>query len=163
MELQATDHKLDLERVRAAEELKPFEDKLLNILNDLVQPDPIINTTEAAAKINDLFLSSEADTEAPVDENDSTKDPNAFLWSLWGLIIQVMRLIPPQHPGQARMISFMQALGRIPPKTLDIWGVSKGDFPRIKFAEANSDCIERAEALVRFSHSPTLFEGPSGV
>lgn len=128
MESNPADQKLDLERVRVAEELKPFEDKLFSILHDLLQPGPIINATEAATKINDLFPSSEDDTETPVDENDSAKDPDAFLWSLWGLIIQVMRLVPPQHPGQTRMMSFMQSLGKLPSRTLDIWGVSEELF-----------------------------------
>jgi hypothetical protein len=128
MESKPADQKLDLERVRVAEELKPFEDKLFSILHDLLQPGPIINAAEAATKINDLFPSSEDDTETPVDENDSAKDPDAFLWSLWGLIIQVMRLGPPQHPGQTRMMSFMQSLGKLPSRTLDIWGVSEELF-----------------------------------
>jgi hypothetical protein len=123
MESHTADEKLDLERVRAAEELKPFEEKLFIILQDLLQPGSTIEAADAAAKINDLFPSNEEDTKAPVDEN--TADPDTFLWSLWGLIIQVMRLVPPQHPGQIRMISFMQALGKIPTRTLDIWGVSK--------------------------------------
>lgn len=123
MESHTSDEKLDLERVRAAEELKPFEEKLFIILQDWLQPGPIIEAADAAAKINDLFPSNEEDSKAPVDEN--TADPEAFLWSLWGLIIQFMRLVPPQHPGQIRMISFMQALGKIPTRTLDIWGVSK--------------------------------------
>jgi hypothetical protein len=122
------DEKLDLERVRAEEELKPFEEKLLGILHDLLQPGPIIEAADAAAKLNELFPLYEDDSEAPVDENDPAADPDAFLWSLWGLIIQVMRLVPPQHPGQIRMICFLQALGKIPTRTLDIWGVSK-DLP----------------------------------
>jgi hypothetical protein len=125
MESHSTDEKLDLERVRAEEELKPLEERLFSILHDLLQPGPIIEAADAAQKINALFPSSEDDTEAPVDENDPAADPDAFLWSLWGLIIQVMRLVPPQHPGQIRMISFLQALGKIPTRTLDIWGVSK--------------------------------------
>lgn len=121
----SADEKLDLERVRAEEELKPFEEKLFGILNDLLQPGPIIEAADAAAKINDIFPLNEDDSEeAPVVENDPAADPDAFLWSLWGLIIQVMRLVPPQHPGQIRMISFLQALGKIPTRTLDIWGVS---------------------------------------
>lgn len=129
MSSHLTDEKLDLERVRVAEELKPFEEKLFSILQDLIQSGPIIEAADAAAKINDLFPSNEEDPEAPVDENNPTADPDAFLWSLWGLIIQVMRLVPPQHPGQIRMISFMQSLGKIPTRTLDIWGVSKA-YPR---------------------------------
>ncbi|KAJ5444517.1 uncharacterized protein N7458_008389 [Penicillium daleae] len=135
MESNPADQKLDLERVRVAEELKPFEDKLFSILHDLLQPGPIINAAEAATKINDLFPSSEDDTETPVDENDSAKDPDAFLWSLWGLIIQVMRLVPPQHPGQTRMMSFMQSLGKLPSRTLDIWGSDQklwSDFPILR-------------------------------
>ena len=128
MESNPADQKLDLERVRVAEELKPFEDKLFSILHDLLQQGPIINAAEAATKINDLFPSSEDDTETPVDENDSAKDPDEFLWSLWGLIIQVMRLVPPQHPGQTRMMFFMQSLGKLPSRTLDIWGVSEELF-----------------------------------
>lgn len=123
MASQEMDEKLDLERARAAEELKPFEEKLFSILHDLLQPGPIIEAADAAAKINDLFPLNKDDTEAPVDENNPAEDPDAFLWSLWGLTIQVMRLVPPQHPGQTRMISFMESLRQIPPRKLDIWGV----------------------------------------
>ncbi|CEJ53947.1 hypothetical protein PMG11_00278 [Penicillium brasilianum] len=133
MESHTADEKLDLERVRAAEELKPFEEKLFIILQDLLQPGPIIEAADAAAKINDLFPSNDEDSKAPVDEN--TADPEAFLWSLWGLIIQVMRLVHPQHPGQIRMISFMQALGKFPTRTLDIWGSEQklwSDFPILR-------------------------------
>ncbi|KAF3393942.1 hypothetical protein F1880_004895 [Penicillium rolfsii] len=129
------DEKLDLERVRAEEELKPFEEQLFNILHDLLQPGPIIEAADAAAKINDLFPSSEDDPKAAVDENDPAADPDTFLWSLWGLIIQVMRLVPPQHPGQIRMISFLQELAKIPTRTLDIWGSEQklwSDFPILR-------------------------------
>lgn len=123
MASQMTDQKLNLEPAREAEELKPHEEKLFSILHDLLQPGPIIEATKAAERINDLFPANEDDTEAPVDENDLAEDPEAFLWSLWGLIIQVMRLVPPQHPGQGRMISFMESLREIPSRTLEIWGV----------------------------------------
>ncbi len=123
MASQITDQKLDLERAREAEELKPHEEKLFSILHDLLQPGPTIEATDAAERINDLFPIDEDDTKAPVDENDPAEDPEAFLWSLWGLIIQVMRLVPPQHPGQERMISFMESLRGIPSRTLEIWGV----------------------------------------
>lgn len=156
------DKKLDLERVRAEEDLKPFEEKLFGILNDLVQPGPIIEAADAAAKINDLFPLNEDDPEAPVNENDPAADPDAFLWSLWGLIIQVMRLVPPQHPGQIRMISFLQALGKMPARTLDIWGVSK-DLSGCQNFQRLTGTTERAEALVRFPHSSPLLEGPFGV
>jgi hypothetical protein len=162
MASHSRDENLDLERVRAEEELKPFEEKLLGILHDLLQPGPIIEAADAAAKINELFPLYEDDSEAPVDENDPAADPDAFLWSLWGLIIQVMRLVPPQHPGQIRMTCFLQALGKIPTRTLDIWGVSK-DLPGCRNFRKLTSITERAEALVRFPYSSPLLEGPFGV
>jgi len=162
MASQIADQKLDLERAREAEELKPHEEKLFNILHDLLQPGPTIEATDAAQRINDLFPANEDNTDAPVDENDPAEDPEAFLWSLWGLIIQVMRLVPPQHPGQGRMISFMESLREIPSRTLEIWGVRQYLFREVKSMKLTRT-TERAEALGRFSHSPALLERSSGV
>lgn len=139
MASQIADHKLDLERAREADELKPYEEKLFSILHDLLQPGATIEATDAAERTNDLFPANNSDSEAPVDENDPAEDPEAFLWSLWGLIIQLMRLVPPQHPGQGRMISFMESLREIPSITLDIWGVRQGLSRDVKVYEADKN------------------------
>ncbi|KAI2789056.1 hypothetical protein POX_e07083 [Penicillium oxalicum] len=136
----STDHStLDLDRVKAAEELKPFEERLFRILHDLVQPGEKVDPTEAAAQINHLFPPSEDSSKAPppepTDENDAATDPEAFLWALWGLIIQVVRLVPPHHPGQERVIALLQALSDLPARSLDIWGSQQelwSDFPILR-------------------------------
>ncbi|KAJ5156937.1 uncharacterized protein N7482_008037 [Penicillium canariense] len=131
----AADEILDLEPVRTAEELKPFEEKLLGILNDLLQPDPKLEASAAAKNIDELFPSNDNTPTGPVDENDTAEDPETFLWSLWGLIIQVMRLVPPNHPGQTRMIAFMESLGQITSGTLNVWGSDQelwSDFPILR-------------------------------
>ncbi|KAJ5483989.1 hypothetical protein N7539_005785 [Penicillium diatomitis] len=117
---------LDLERVKATEEFRPFETKLFNILHDLIQPGNKLEPTAAAAQINDLFPSNEEDSSKAAvsteDQDDAATNPEAFLWSLWGLIIQVMRLVPPRHPGQDQMISLLQSLSELPARSLEIWG-----------------------------------------
>ncbi|KAF7714642.1 Uncharacterized protein PECH_007199 [Penicillium ucsense] len=130
---------LDLERVKAAEEFRPFETKLFNILHDLIQPGNKLEPTAAAAQINDLFPSNGEDSSkaavSPEEQDDAATEPEAFLWALWGLIIQVMRLVPPRHPGQDRMISLLQSLRELPARSLEIWGSEQqlwSDFPILR-------------------------------
>ena len=57
-----------------------------------------------------------------------TKDPEdydaeAFLWVLWGLLLEIVRMIPYSHPKQELLVNFLKTLHRKKVGIATIWGV----------------------------------------
>ncbi|KAJ5688550.1 hypothetical protein N7462_002942 [Penicillium macrosclerotiorum] len=88
MDAPSLDDNISLEACRKQKNLDPFEKRLFCILNDVLQPDVSL-PSEAARLVNKL-----------IEEKNSVKETEDFLWLFWGLVIRCIRLVPHTHPNQ---------------------------------------------------------------
>ena len=105
--------------------------KLYHILKNELQSDSHKTTGEAAAQINELLLvevaepanTSDIDKKSERAETNRTDMIEENLWTFWALLIKIVKLVPYNHAGQGRLLSILEALSRLPPTTVEIWGV----------------------------------------
>lgn len=105
--------------------------KLYHIFKNVLLSDSLTTPAESASQINEL-LSVENSRPVNTSETDENSRPTntsesdaieGFLWNLWGLLIEIVRLVPYRHAGQEKLILMLEALSRLPPTTIEIWGV----------------------------------------
>lgn len=108
--------------------LKPVKDnfvtnsddqRLYDVVAKVVQPDGGMTPAEAAELINQQLLARK------LDQNDDSDVSGAegFLWNFWELLIQIVQLVPHDHPGQIKLMLTMEELRLLPATTMEIWGV----------------------------------------
>lgn len=93
--------------------------KLFDVLSKVLKPKSRTPPAKAAKQISELF---HAEKPAKADGSDSESD-EAFLWNFWEVLIDVVQVIPREHPGQEQVLSVLAELSRLPPTTIEIWGV----------------------------------------
>lgn len=108
--------------------LKPVKDnfvtnsddqRLYEVVAKVVQPDGGMTPAEAAELINQQLLARK------LDQNDDSDVSGAegFLWNFWELLIQIVQLVPHDHPGQIKLMLTMEELRLLPATKMEIWGV----------------------------------------
>lgn len=127
MSLPSAEPELQLETVRTQEDLTELEETLFDILKNALQPPPTSEPAVAAQKINELVPSASSE-----DENANAEEVEGFLWSLWGLVIETIKLVPHQHPGQTQMVDLIESMTQVSERTLTIWGVRSPTSPALR-------------------------------
>lgn len=130
----AADEKLDLTTVTKRDEgISTFSDqdqKIFQVLHDVVQPGQAIMPDAAAEHINQHLHN------LPGRSGDKQKDTEVvedFVDSVWSLLTSIAENTPYNHPAQDRLIDFMQALVQKLDGNYSFWGVSlkkMNDFRR---------------------------------
>lgn len=129
----------------------PHEESILAVFGDALRStkdDSDIEHVSPAAAITLNMLCPPID-----DKNDKSNKNNpavvtveAFLWSLWTLLLGIVRVVPhnTEHPGQATLVSILDALRQLPRGTVSVWGNSDmqlwRDLPLFvpRFTESNA-------------------------
>jgi Protein of unknown function (DUF3632) len=94
--------------------------RIFDILNMYLQPNATLSPTNAAQEIDKLFP-----LKRPREEGRENEEPESFLLEMWGVVISVAEQIPWRHPGQTRLVEFIQALKDLPDTTtvqMEYWG-----------------------------------------
>lgn len=92
--------------------------KRYHIFKDLLQYDNPTTPVEAARQIDELIS-----TKKGVEGESEIDFVEGYLWYLWGLLIDIVKLVPYNHAGQGKLLSTLEALSQLPPTTMKIWGV----------------------------------------
>lgn len=111
--------------------LSGFDWQLYHILKKELLSNSLTTAGGAAAQINELLLVEIAE---PANTSDIDKNPERAeinrtdmieenLWTFWVLLIKIVKLVPYNHAWQGRLLSILEALSRLPPMTIEIWGV----------------------------------------
>ena len=102
-------------------------ERIFHILNTYLQPNNPDNATDgtlsaaanaAAQEIDKLFRSHSLPLNRPTkkkdDDDTENEEPGSFLWEMWEIVISVAQQIPWKHPGQTKLVEFIQALKDLP-------------------------------------------------
>lgn len=108
-----------------------FDWQLYHILKKELLSHSLTTARDAAAQINELLLVEDAEptNTSDIDKNPERAETNRTdmieenLWTFWTLLIKIVKLVPYNHAGQGRLLSILEALNRLPPATIEIWGV----------------------------------------
>ncbi|OJJ50303.1 hypothetical protein ASPZODRAFT_128923 [Penicilliopsis zonata CBS 506.65] len=90
--------------------------KIFSLLSDLLTAK--LDPSTAAQQINRLFPRPDGILPATYLE-----DVDEFLWIFWGMVIEIIQLVPYQHRAQEYMLSMLQSLSGISQATVKIWSV----------------------------------------
>ena len=101
--------------------------RIFHILNTYLQPNHDIDNlnaggtlpaANAAAQDIDKLFPLNWPTKKKDDDDIENEEPGSFLWEMWEIVISVAQQIPWKHPGQTKLVEFIQALKDLPePKT----------------------------------------------
>ncbi|KAL1896736.1 hypothetical protein Sste5346_004368 [Sporothrix stenoceras] len=129
----------------------PHEESILAIFSDALKSkeddsDIELVSTAAAIALNMLCPSIDDKSDKNDKDNDTVVTVEAFLWSLWTLLLGIVRIVPhdTQHPGQATLVGILDALRDLPRGTVSVWGNSDmqlwRDLPLFvpRFTESNA-------------------------
>ncbi|KAK1763834.1 hypothetical protein QBC33DRAFT_548713 [Phialemonium atrogriseum] len=87
---------------------------------------PLFRALDSALNSADAVESSAAEAASSIcgflPASASTDDVEEFLWTFWGLLIQVSRAVPHDHAGQQILVNIVKDLhGKDPAATVKIW------------------------------------------
>ena len=94
-----------------------------SILNTYLQPNNPDNATggtvtlsaaNAAAQEIDKLFPLNRPKKKKGDDDIENEEPGSFLWEMWEIVISVAQQIPWKHPGQTKLVEFIQALKDLP-------------------------------------------------
>ena len=70
--------------------------------------------TNSSAEYTAKELTTPADDTSSPELNESECSLEGFLWSLWGMMVELIKQIPYHHPWQDRMVEILNAIKEVP-------------------------------------------------
>lgn len=103
------------------EDAEPWiiEKQMFEMLVGYLDPDKDVSAKTAAIALNKL-----APMHREVNDDDEVETPASFLLETWGIFIKIAKQIKYNHPAQGRLVDLIVELTKLPPVTVEIWGVS---------------------------------------